>query len=64
MDARTGYIYGVMGRQEDGRAPRLAVFDANLFGDPGRSHLVTTTRRDAVKQFPAFWGDIVAKYRR
>lgn len=64
MDARTGYIYGVMGRQEDGRTPRFALFDSNLFGDADRSHLVTTTRREAVKQFPTFWGEIVAKYRR
>lgn len=62
MDARTGYIYGVMGRQEDGRTPRLGIFDANLFGDPDRSHLVTTTRREAVKQFPSFWSGILAKY--
>lgn len=62
MDARTGYVYGVMGRQEDGRTPQFAVFDSNLFGSPGRSHLVTTTRREAVKQFPQFWQDIVATY--
>lgn len=62
MDARTGYIYGTMGQQEDGRAPRLAIFDNNVFGDPKRSYLVSTTRRDAVKQFPAFWNQVVAKY--
>ncbi len=64
MDARTGYVYGVMGQHEDGHAPRLALFDSDVLGDPGRSHLVGTTRRDAVKQFPAFWQEIVAKYRR
>lgn len=63
MDARTGYIYGVLGRQEDGRTPQFSVFDAELFGDKDRSHLVSTTRREAVKQFPAFWNDVVAKYR-
>lgn len=63
MDARTGYIYGTMGQQEDGRTPKLSIFDANVFGDPERSHLVNTTRRDAVKQFPAFWDQVVAKYR-
>lgn len=64
MDARTGYVYGVMGQQEDGRAPRLAVFDTNVLGDPNRSYLVGTTRRDAVKQFPEFWNQIVTKYRK
>lgn len=64
MDARTGYVYGVMGRQEDGRTPRLALFEANAFGDPKRSHLVQTTRNEAVKGFPKFWGDVVQKYAR
>lgn len=64
MDARTGYIYGVMGQQEDGRTPRIALFDSTVIGDPNRSHLVGTTRRDAVKQFPEFWNQIVAKYRK
>jgi hypothetical protein len=64
MDARTGYIYGVMGQQEDGLTPRLALFDANLFGDPNRSRFVTTTRKDAVKQFSAFWDQIVEKYQK
>ncbi len=64
MDARTGYIYGTMGQQEDGSTARLALFDSNVFGDPNRSHLVNTTRRDAVKQFPTFWNQVVAKYRR
>jgi uncharacterized membrane protein len=64
MDARTGYIYGVMGQQEDGLTPRLALFDANVFGDPDRSRLVTTTRKDAVKQFSDFWDQIVEKYQK
>lgn len=62
MDARTGYIYGSMGQQEDGRAPRLALFNSNVFGSSDRSHLVHTTRKDAVKQFPEFWNQIVSKY--
>ncbi len=62
MDARTGYIYGTMGQQEDGRAGKLSIFDQNVFGDQKRSHLVRTTRRDAVKQFPEFWHQVKAKY--
>ncbi|NJM36432.1 MAG: hypothetical protein HC845_00330 [Akkermansiaceae bacterium] len=62
MDARTGYIYGVMGQQEDGNVVKLTLVESNLFGDPNRSRLVTTTRRDAVKQFPAFWNQVVEKY--
>ncbi len=62
MDARTGYIYGTMGQQEDGRAPKLALFDSAVFGDPNRSYLVNTTRRDAVKKFPEFWQQVVTKY--
>jgi len=64
MDARTGYIYGTMGQQEDGNAPRLALFDNDVIGSTNRSHLVNTTRRDAVKQFPEFWNQVVAKYRK
>ena len=64
IDARTGYVYGSMGRREDGHTPRLAVFDANVLGDPSRSHLVRTTRREAVKEFPAFWQEVVAQYGR
>lgn len=62
MDARTGYIYGTMGQQEDGRAPKLALFDLTVLGDPNRSYLVNTTRRDAVKKFPEFWQQVVTKY--
>jgi hypothetical protein len=64
MDARTGYIYGTMGQQEDGKAGKLSIFDQNIFGDAKRSHLVRTTRRDAVKQFPEFWNQVTAKYRK
>lgn len=64
MDARTGYVYGVMGRQEDGRTPRLALFHADVFGDSKRSHLVHTTRSEAVKGFPKFWSEVVQKYSR
>jgi hypothetical protein len=64
MDARTGYIYGVMGRQEDGHTARLSLFDNNVFGNPDRSHLVQTTRREAVKGFPEFWKQLVDKYER
>ena len=64
MDARTGYIYGTMGQQEDGRTPRLEIFDNTVFGSSGSNRLVNTTRRDAVKQFPAFWNQVVAQYGR
>jgi hypothetical protein len=64
MDARTGYIYGTMGQQEDGRASTVSIFDQNVFGDKKRSHLVRTTRRDAVQQFPEFWNQVTAKYRK
>ncbi len=62
MDARTGYIYDVMGQQEDGLTAKLSLFEANLLGDPNRSGLVTTTRRDTVKQFSTFWNQVVEKY--
>ncbi len=62
MDARTGYIYGVMGQQEHGRAPRLALFQADVFGDADRSHVAQTTRRQAVEQFPQFWEEVAQKY--
>jgi len=64
IDARTGYVYGAMGREEDGRTPRLALFHADAFGDPKRSHLVQTTRREAVSGFPKFWSEVVEKYAR
>jgi hypothetical protein len=64
MDARTGYIYGTMGQQEDGHAGKLSLFDQYLFGDQNRSHLVKTTRRDAVEKFPEFWKQVVAQYRK
>jgi hypothetical protein len=51
-----------MGQQEDGRTGKLSIFDQNVFGDQKRSHLVRTTRRDAVKQFPEFWNQVKAKY--
>jgi hypothetical protein len=62
MDARTGYIYGTMGQQEDGITPRLGIFDSTVFGGTRSNRLVNTTRRDAVKQFPAFWNQVVQKY--
>lgn len=62
MDARTGYVYGVMGREEEGHTPQFALFQENIIGDPKRSHLVATTRREAIEQFPAFWRDIVRTY--
>lgn len=62
MDARTGYVYGVMGRQEDGHAGKFELFGLNAIGSPGRSHLVQTTRREAVKEFPNFWKQLVDKY--
>lgn len=62
MDARTGYIYGTMGQQEDGITPRLGIFDSTVFGGTQSNRLINTTRRDAVKQFPAFWNQVVRKY--
>lgn len=62
MDARTGYVYGVMGRQEDGHAGRFQLFGMDALGDPDRSHLVRTTRSDAAKEFPKFWKQIADKY--
>jgi hypothetical protein len=62
MDARTGYIYGTMGQQEDGVTPRLGIFDSTVFGGTRSNRLVNTTRRDAVKQFPAFWNEVMRKY--
>lgn len=64
MDARTGYIYGVMGREKDGRAGRLALVGSDMLGDPARSHVVKTARNDAIQQFPAFWDQVVAQYQR
>ena len=64
MDARTGYVYGVMGRQENGHAPRLALFHADVFGNADRSHVAQTTRREAVRHFPQFWAEVAAKYGR
>lgn len=62
MDARTGYVYGVMGRQEDGHAGKFELFGMNALGSPERSHLVHTTRREAVKDFPKFWNQLADKY--
>lgn len=62
MDARTGYVYGVMGRQEDGHAGKFKLFGMDAMGDPDRSHLVRTTRTEAVKEFPNFWKQIADQY--
>lgn len=62
IDARTGYVYGAMGREENGRTPRLALFQEDALGSPKRSHLVRTSRREAVEGFPTFWNDLVANY--
>ncbi len=62
MDARTGYVYGVMGRQEDGHAGRFQLFGMDALGDSDRSHLVRTTRTEAVKEFPKFWNQLADKY--
>jgi hypothetical protein len=51
-----------MGQQEDGITPRLGIFDSTVFGGTRSNRLVNTTRRDAVKQFPAFWNEVVRKY--
>ncbi len=62
MDARTGYVYGVMGRQEDGHTGKLQLFGLDAIGDPNRSRLVQTTPREAVKEFPKFWKQLSDKY--
>lgn len=62
MDARTGYVYGAMGRQEDGHTANLSVLWSDDLGDSDRSHLVQTTRREAVEEFPKFWKQIVDQY--
>lgn len=64
MDARTGYVYGVMGRQEDGHAGKFELFGMNAIGSPDRSHIVQTTHRDAMKEFPNFWKQLADKYDR
>ncbi len=62
IDARTGYVYGVMGRQQHGRAPRLALFHVHALGDTDRNHIARATRREAVEQFPEFWDGVVKDY--
>lgn len=64
MDARTGYIYGTMGQHEEGHVPRAGIMAARLIGDPDQTHLVHTTREDAINGLPGFWNQVVAKYSR
>ena len=63
MDARTGYVYGVMGRNQNGHTAKASLFSNDLFGSEG-SHLAQTTRKEAVRDFPDFWSDVVSKYKK
>jgi hypothetical protein len=62
MDARTGFIYGVIGDEGKGASHSLTFLEAEAVKEAGKNRASSSARKQLVGRFPAFWTKVKSHY--
>lgn len=62
MDARTGYVYGVIGDEGKGSSHSLTFLEADAVKETGRIRAGNSAKTQLTSRFPAFWQAVRQRY--